>query len=653
MRPSAKQAPSVKLEVLSFRSAEPAQPIRFEFGSNCDAFHVQVPTDPVDGTTKEQSWREWKQRAMESSLVRSFFKSSSVLFVSEFALRLPTGEWVAPDSERDAEIVDTDEILRLAGANRVGSAILLLYAPEILVCSFDGIKFSASTYGHWLSATDTKISDKLCKVPCEETPIGDHPNDLLLLPKHQADFASLLYRIAMFMKSDLGLHPDQYVMTIPFGESLRMDGCSRPNEVTARIQLVDTKVFLTLMTKFEDKLHDEDRSKRLDYFLHQRQSWLDARSFDYKRWARHEASCVEKALEAIDPQASSQQFKLPRNYMWDEYGRMQLCLKLVSPICDMAGQMGSISSKLKAVVNAVLNAAQQTGSKSLTLSCKSDQCFVLLPADVYMNVLARANANPRTWGEALLNALKDQPERLYSGLLCESYWFYAAPSKDDLIKIDDSLRSLAPRPLGFRGLPPLVDTSALPLSAEVIRALEGKNHTDKRLFLERQHLYDAKPQDSNDRVAVLAGKPSVWDMKRAEQAPVPPPEPLPQTAPPPIQQVHQQVSQHVVPEEPTPTLKDPVVRAVLQRPTRSSESKRDLAPGEQDASQVERGTKAPGIRASSGRRMEQQVSGKAPAEAARSESQSERGRGRSRGGKGKGHAPRSNRGKAKLVNEMT
>lgn len=345
---AAPSSSSVKYELLSFRSAQPPQPIRFEFGPAKETFTVDLPTDPNDGTTRQQSWREWKRQALEHPVVRKHFKTSAVLTASDFALRLPgtPGEWIGPECVKDDQEADNKLLLRLGGATSTTSSILLLYAPQIHICTFDGIKFAASSFGHWLSASDTKTWERLRKL--EGVSATGCPNDWLLKEQHQSDFARLLYRIALFMKEDLGLGPEGYIISIPFGQFIYADGDGiGRDEVRARVQVTDARIFWTLLLKFEEKLNDDegdDRIKRLDYFVHQRQAWIDARSLDYRRWAAQEASSVRAALETLTPPAHAPgQFKLPKNCSWDEYGRMQLCLKMLSPICDMVGQMGSFS----------------------------------------------------------------------------------------------------------------------------------------------------------------------------------------------------------------------------------------------------------------------------------------------------------------------
>jgi hypothetical protein len=356
------------------------------------------------------------------------------------------------------------------------------------------------------------------------------------------------------MKEDLGLGAEGYIISVPFGEYVFADGDGiGRSEVRARVQVTDVRIFWTLLLKFEEKLNDEDRTKRLEYFVHQRQAWIDARSSDYKRWASQEAASVRAALEALTPTApATTQFKLPKNCAWDEYGRMQLCLKMLSPICDMVGQMGAISLKLKNVVGGVQMAAQLTGTSgpnhpvSINVSARADQCLVLLPADRYMSVLTRANADPKAWGAALLDALRDAPDRLYSGLLNETSGLYQC-SKEDLGKIDECLLALAPRPPGYKGLAKIVDTSALPVSTDIIRSLESKNHTDKRLFLERAMeskgitgpLPGLTPSVEKPTAAAVVHQPTIWEKKRAAAAPPPqtvapvaPREPIPLPANP-------------------------------------------------------------------------------------------------------------------------
>jgi len=542
MKPSSKPAAgsssssgtTLKYELLTFRSAQPSQPIRFEFGPGKEVFTLDIPTDPNDGTTRQQSWREWKRRAIEHAVVRQHFKPLSALYYGEFALRLPGGlgggEWIGPESLRDDEEADNKNLLKFAGASSSTSAILLLYAPHIHLCTFDGIKFSASCFGHWLAASDSKTFERVKTIEHNDSVC---PNDWLLTEKHQSDLARLLYRIALFMKDDLGLGPEAYIVSVPFGDYVFANGdVLGKEEVSARVQVTDARIFWTLLLKFEEKLNDEDRSKRLDYFVHQRQAWSDARSLDYKKWAAQEAASVRAALDTLTPPLTNlTQFKLPKNCAWDEYGRMQLCLKMQAPICDMVGQMGAISVKLKTVVAAVQMTAQLTGSSapnrpvSINVSARADQCLVLLPADRYMNVLTRANADPKAWGAALLDALRDAPDRLYSGLLNETSGLYQC-GKEDLSKIDECLRSLAPRPPGYKGLVKMVDTSALPLSADIIRSIESKNHTDKRLFLERA-LENKAGYAASLGITVLPEKPAIapthqptiWEKKRAAAAP--------------------------------------------------------------------------------------------------------------------------------------
>lgn len=196
---------------------------------------------------------------------------------------------------------------------------------------------------------------------------------------------------------------------------------------------------------------------------------------------------------------------------------------------------GSISAKLKAVVTAIQMVAYLPGDStpnspvSINVSTRADQCLVLLPADRYMRVLTRASADPKTWGAALLDALRDAPDRLYSGLLYETPALYQIPStswRDDMFRIDECLRSLAPKMPGFKGIAKLVDTSVLPLNVDVIRSLESKNHTDKRLFLDRA-AQEQKAFGGGVVLSVLtpstaaAPQPSVWDKKRIAALPVP------------------------------------------------------------------------------------------------------------------------------------
>jgi len=340
---AALSASALKYEVLTFKSAQPPQPVQFEFGPVSEKFTLDLPTDPNDGTTSQQTWREWKRRALEHPVVRKHFKSNAVLSPSDFALRLPPGEWIGPESLRDNQEADTSLLLRVAGATTSASSILLLYAPHIHICTFDGIKFSASSFGHWLSASDSKTLERLRKLDLDTSSC---PNNFLLKEQHATDFAKLLYRIALFLKEDLGLTPETYIISVPFGDFIYADGDDvGKDEIRARVQLTDARIFWTLLLKFEEKLKDDeegDRMKRLDYFAHQRQAWIEARSLDYRRWASQEASSVRTALETLSPPASvPAQFKLPKNFTWDEYGRMQLCLKMLSPICDMIGQMGT------------------------------------------------------------------------------------------------------------------------------------------------------------------------------------------------------------------------------------------------------------------------------------------------------------------------
>lgn len=334
---------SLKFELLSYGANQPSQPIRFEFGPSKESFTLDLPVDQNDGSIKQQTWREWKRRAIEHATVKKYFKASAALYIGEFALRVPVGgigggDWIGPESQRDDGEADNKELLRIAGVTGSTGSILLLYAPNIHICTFDGIKFSACSFGHWLAASDTKTLERIRSSSSAQS--GTFPNDALLTENHQLDLARLLLRVALFMNEELKLESDAYILSIPFGQYVNADGdaCYR-DEVRAKVQLTDIRAFWTLLLKFEEKLVDD---KRLDYFVHQRHAWFDARTTDYKRWAEQEANSVRSALD-VKPAAPGVQFKLPKNCSWDEYGRMQLCLKMLSPLTDMVGQMGKWS----------------------------------------------------------------------------------------------------------------------------------------------------------------------------------------------------------------------------------------------------------------------------------------------------------------------
>ena len=467
--------------------------LAFEFPSSAatpsttTTFTVKLPdlTAPATTPTPLASWKQWKEAAANHPDVLARFKPDAKPTAQDFSLRLPfSGEVVGPDSVWDITTPDRDFLARV---QQESAPITLLYTPRVHVCSFDGLDISIPCHGQWLLMVDYKAATAGAGRPPNDMPAN---NVGLVNDANQADLGKLLSRAAVFMKDELGLGSDAYVISVAFGAWATVDGDAQlwrwPH---VKVQLRDPRVFWTLLCKFESKLADgtpAEQRVRLETLAHQRSGWTETRFAHYRQWATRDADVVSAWLARGPPPPPATPFRLPKGFLWDDYGRMLISYKLPVPVSEMLGAMGAVTPKLKTFVRAVQTAAQMTESTSLYLSVNDAQCSILLPVDRYMNILTQAGADASAWGLALQERLKEAPERMYSGLLMENPGLVPC-SADDLAKIDEALRALAaPKlPGAQKSLGPVVDASVLPLSVDCIVNVEGRNRTEKRLAADR------------------------------------------------------------------------------------------------------------------------------------------------------------------------
>lgn len=193
---------------------------------------------PFESLDKELTWNELKQRAYTHESVQEAFQSARNVGDKDFALVVSS-----PIAGREETLVThTSELntqalgaslfehgsLLARQSQRGGNSVvpvLLLYAPVLHICTYDGLRISLPTLGHWLHVQDTKAKAKLASAKTGATAnrLDNSPaNSLLLRDENTALFCQFLSRLNKFLRCELKLSANEYAISVPFGECLNI-----------------------------------------------------------------------------------------------------------------------------------------------------------------------------------------------------------------------------------------------------------------------------------------------------------------------------------------------------------------------------------------------------------------------------------------------
>jgi len=358
--------------------------------------------------------------------------------------------------------------------------VLLVYAPRIHLCTYDGLQISLPTLGHWLHVHDTKSQTKLVGSSSShgdssQQALDMTTNDLLLFKENSTIMCQFLQRLNQFFRSELCLEADSYAVCIPFG-NFKSELCTK-DAIHARVQLANPKIFWELLMNFEDKLSNEN-DMGIQYIVHQRETWTTLRFNDYRRWSSKDRDMVRQEYDALlNHRSINPRVVVPDQFFFDG-NRMQIHYEATQSLDTMHGAMGSVSNALRALVDEYQLLADRIGTRDFHLIIHGRASHFSLSPKRYIQILSSSGGDALEWGNKIMNTLSAHPERLFSGLLAEGA---------GLIHCDvNSLRSV------------LTEEGA-PLPPKVLNSLKERNKVDKRLRL------DLKNRMSSSNVSTGTG----------------------------------------------------------------------------------------------------------------------------------------------------
>ena len=180
------------------------------------------------------TWNDLKERAIGHQAVQDAFQNPRNVGCKDFALVVSSAiagreeTLIRHRSELNTQPIDAAvfEHGSLLGrqSQRGGSpavSVLLLYAPMLHICTFDGLRISLPTLGHWLHVRDTKAKTKLSSSgpgAIQGSAANTDTNTLLLQEENSSLLCQFLSRLNKFLRCELKLSAAEYAISVPFGE---------------------------------------------------------------------------------------------------------------------------------------------------------------------------------------------------------------------------------------------------------------------------------------------------------------------------------------------------------------------------------------------------------------------------------------------------
>mmetsp|Transcript_14517 Transcript_14517/g.17602 ORF Transcript_14517/g.17602 Transcript_14517/m.17602 type:complete len:750 (+) Transcript_14517:92-2341(+) len=342
--------------------------------------------------------------------------------------------------------------------NEANIKVLLLYTPNIHICTYDGLNITLPTLGHWLQVHDMKSQGKIVGNSTPNSKRGRPMNDALLLEENKLIMCQFLQRLNQFCKRELRLDPDEYALCLPFGD-FKSEFCAL-DSIHARVQFADPKVYWELLLNFDLLLTSAD-NRKIEYVVHQRETWSTLRFNDYRRWAVMDRKIVKQEHDLSMSQASvvNPRMEIREMFFFDE-NRMQIHWAIPESLDSMQGAMGSVSTKLRKLVDEYQTLSSTLETKDFHLIIHGQNTHFSLSPRKYVQILRASGEDSISWCNKVLERLTIDPERFYSGLLAEGAGLAQC--------IPEILETLDTEP-------------AAPLSADVLNSLRERNRVSERL----------------------------------------------------------------------------------------------------------------------------------------------------------------------------